>query len=556
MRKCWNLFLGPALLYLAAFLALTYPAVLQFRSHVWAGAGDGLQMVWNIWWVDHAVTQLHQWPWYTRMLHYPEGTSLLVHTMHPLKGFMAIPLLRLLSLTTTYNTLIVFSFVMSGLTAFWLARAVVRSYVLALIGGFVFSFSNYHFAHAQGHMQLVSMEWIPLFVLCWMRVMQAPRIRTALAASGALFLVLLCDHYYFLYGVLVGGFMVLWEMGRQRRPLLPLQEPYRLPLIAFAACTVLTSGWLVGATLLFLRTEPQGYFFNASEFGMDALALLIPGGHWRFHPLTEWYWSRIPGKIHGNSVHLGLGVLTLVTAAIVGRGRHPEARPRFWLAMGTVFAVLALGPRLTIAGWEVPYLGDWNVPLLRMPYTLLARVIPGLDVGARPVRLVIITILCASVLAPLGLRACWQRGGLARALAVAALLLMLVEFLPSPLPQTRIPPPAFVSALADRRDGGAVFDAVNPEARAMYFQTIHEHPISFGYISRAHASLSRAKAEKEAVYASGRLADLRDHFGFRYLVAPPELDVPAACPEARMLSEDAVARQTLYDLGETKGTGP
>lgn len=553
MRRLWSLVLGPALLYLALFLAMTYPAVLQFRTHVWAGAGDGLQMVWNLWWVDHAVTDLHQLPWHTQMLHYPEGTSLLVHTMHPLKGFMAIPLLRILSLTACYNTLVVFSFVMSGLTAFWLVRGVAGAGVPALLGGFIYTFSNYHFAHAQGHMQLVSMEWIPLFVLCWYRLMRAPRIGTALAASGALLLVLLCDHYYFLYCVLVGAFMLAWEMGRRRRLLLPLQAPYRLPLVVFAVCTLLTSGWLVGATLLFLRTEPQGFFFNASEFGMDALALLIPGGHWRFHGLTEWYWSRIPGKIHGSSVHLGCGVLGLVAAAIAGRRRLPEAHVRFWLAMGAVFAVLALGPRLTIAGWEVPYLGDWNVPLLRMPYTLLARVIPGLDVGARPVRLVVIAILCASVLAPLGWRVCWQRGGAARAAAVAALLLMLVEFLPSPLPQTRIAPPAFVPVLASRPDGGAVFDAVFPEARSMYFQTIHEHPISFGYISRTHASLGRAKAEKEAVYASGRIAELRDRFGFRYLVAPPALDVPAACPGAVLLSEDAAAHANLYDLGETKG---
>jgi hypothetical protein len=99
-------------------------------------------MVWNVWWVDKAVSELHQQPWFTQYLHHPHGTHLLVHTFHPLKGLMAIPLLRFLSLGETYNVLVLFSFVMGGITAFWLALRVSKAYWPSIVGGFVFSFSN------------------------------------------------------------------------------------------------------------------------------------------------------------------------------------------------------------------------------------------------------------------------------------------------------------------------------------------------------------------------------------------------------------------------------
>ena len=159
--------LVPGLIYLVTFVAVTFPAILNFSSHYWCGPGDGLQMVWNIWWANRSITELHQLPWHTTALFYPEGTHLLVHTFHPLKGLMATVMLPFLSLAQTYNTLIIFSYVMTGLSMMWFAYSVCKSYWPSVVGGFVLSFCNYHFAHTQGHMQLISMEWIPLFLLLW-----------------------------------------------------------------------------------------------------------------------------------------------------------------------------------------------------------------------------------------------------------------------------------------------------------------------------------------------------------------------------------------------------
>jgi hypothetical protein len=41
---------------------------------------------------------------------------------------------------------------MGGLTAFWLAYSLTGAYWGSWVGGAVFTFSQYHFMHADGHL--------------------------------------------------------------------------------------------------------------------------------------------------------------------------------------------------------------------------------------------------------------------------------------------------------------------------------------------------------------------------------------------------------------------
>ncbi|HYV09319.1 MAG TPA: hypothetical protein VE980_00200, partial [Pyrinomonadaceae bacterium] len=162
-----QLFVIPLLFYFACFYLLTFPQLHQFSTHYFTDEGDGLGNIWNLWWTNKAITELHQYPWHTTFLYYPYGTSLLSHTLNPFNGLLAIVLLRLMTQVQAHNFIVVFAFVVSGVTAFFLAREFTKSFAACLIAGFIFTFSEYHFSHAQGHLNLLSMEWIPLFVLCW-----------------------------------------------------------------------------------------------------------------------------------------------------------------------------------------------------------------------------------------------------------------------------------------------------------------------------------------------------------------------------------------------------
>jgi hypothetical protein len=108
---------APAAIYFVCFSVLTFPMVTLFSSHFFTDQGDGLQNVWNLWWVNEAVTVRGQLPWHTDYLHHPWGVTLLPHTLNAFNGFIGIPLQLFLTLKQTHNIIILFSFVVGGLTA-------------------------------------------------------------------------------------------------------------------------------------------------------------------------------------------------------------------------------------------------------------------------------------------------------------------------------------------------------------------------------------------------------------------------------------------------------
>jgi len=393
----------PILIYFILFCILTYPLIFKFHTYLFADTGDGLQNVWNIWWVNKAVTLLHQSPWYTTYLHYPQGTSLLGHTLNPFNGFFGIFLLKFLSLIETHNVIVIFSFVIGGLTAFWLAYSLTKSYFSSFIAGYIFTFSQYHFMHAEGHLQLVSLEWIPLFILIWYLLIIKPTISRAILSAVVLFSVLLCDHYYFLYCFLTAILMILWYAFSTKDFLFFLKKRYLPVFSIFIFVCLITSGILVASLLQLNRQDPLLGSHNPSAFSLDLLAPFIPGGHWRFASLTQFYWSRLPGNINESSVYIGLSVIFLIGYVWFNRKKCHLQVPSLplWYVILFFFGIMALGPALHIVG-KCIYAGI-------MPYDILQILFPPLRLSGCPVRMMVMVMLSASVISAIGLCMLFQR---------------------------------------------------------------------------------------------------------------------------------------------------
>jgi hypothetical protein len=499
----------PALIYFAIFAILTFSSLEQFSTHFLTGPGDGMQNVWNLWWVNHALTELHQSPWRSPYLHSPAGVSLVAHTLNSFNGFLGTALLTVLTLVQTFNTIVVFTFVAAGVTAFHLCRSLTRSWVPSLIGGFVFTFSSFHFAHAQEHMQLTSLEWIPLFALSWLWLNQRPSMLRGVAAAGALVAVFLCDYYYFFYCVLFGAFFVCWQLWRARSIAYVLE---RERLRAWAAFTVV----VLVATLPFIvslislnANDPLYGAHDPRTYSLDLLAPLIPGGHWRFNGLTHSYWSRLPGNIDESSVHLGFAVCGLITYVAIARKRVILPLRGFWFATLAIFAILALGPRLHVWGFEIPH--------LPLPYVLMEIFLPPLRLAGCPVRMMVMVTLVAAVLTAVAIHALWADGKRQRIFAALALIVMVFEFLPTPLPTTQLPVPRYIRFLSRLPSDGAVADSVSRGTQALFFQTIHQQPLATGYVSRLPTSLHKRKMEILWALKNRSLRKLRN-LGVRYAV--------------------------------------
>jgi hypothetical protein len=528
LRALARLLALPAAFYFVAFCALTWPAMRFFSTRFFHGGGDGWYNTWALWWFDRAVSVLHQSPLYTPLIRYPFGTSLAGSELF--SAFLGILLQRLLrlNLLETHNALLVLSFVLSGLTAFWLCFGATRSLPASLVGGYLFTFCSYRFAHAEGHLPLLSTQWIPLFVHLFGAFLKAPRVRTAVGAAVAL---ALCNVYYLLFCVGAGLLFVVWHAARRRDPLFLLRRQHRGPLSAFLLATLLTSGPALAVFLAQEKGDPLLGIPLSRDLSLDLLAPLIPGGHWRFAALTQGYWSRLPGNIHESSVHLGLSVLALMIYVAWRRRRIAEPDLGFWYLLFFASLVVALGPVLHV----------WGKERFALPQALLFEKVGLLRLFSAPVRLIVMSVLAASVLVAHGLTSLWREGRRGRMVAAAFTTVLCIEYLPRPLPLSSPEMPAFVAFLQSQPGPGAVADTVSPRWNLLYHQTAHARPILFGHVAR----LPRSVAEKEAGIREILLA--RDYlrlssYGFRFLV----LRRSEAGPAARLAYADEDV--AVYDL--------
>ena len=218
--------------YLMLTLGLTYPLVTQFSRAIPGDGFDGWQNYWNLWWIKTAVLEQHTHPWFTHLLYYPTGVGLLFHTLNAFNGFITLPIQLAFGLLPAYNAAVLFSFTLGGLGAYLLARYILgprSSHLAAFAAGVIFTFSPFHIAHLLGHMQVISLEWIPFYALYLLKTVQcgseevAPRStrharrpiwRNGLLAAFFLVLVALCDWYYVLYCMILTAVVVVWVLLR------------------------------------------------------------------------------------------------------------------------------------------------------------------------------------------------------------------------------------------------------------------------------------------------------------------------------------------------------
>ncbi len=511
-------------MYLALFVALNPHLVGRFSEGFFFGGVDGFQNVWNLWWVDKSLRELHALPWYTTFLHAPSGTTLLGHTLNPFNGLLATLLLPWLTMVQTYNSIVVFSFVSGGVTAFWLCRAMTGSYAGSLLGGAIFTFSSFHFMHADGHLQLTALQWIPLFMLWWLRFCERRTWTSAVMAAFTLLLVLLCDLYYFTYCVIAGGILVLWR-GWTDRDWWFLLKPTPAPLLAgFIAPTLATAGVLLGSLVYRHATDPFFGTHSPRDLSMDLLSPFVWGYYWRFRELARPLWQPLSIYVTEASVHLGWSVIALAIYGWRKRTQVPLRHAGFWIVLIAFFGVMALGPNLKIGGHElsigpgISMMGHDDVNPLVLPYAVLWLVFPPWRLSGVPVRMMVMVQLAVAVLAAAG----WASARVSASTRVrtgvlAALVVIAIEYLPYPLPVTQAALPSYVQALAALPDG-AVIDLASNGPQALYYQTVHQKPMAFGYVSRTPTSVDQADLALSRLILTGAWDEAVRAGGFRYVI--------------------------------------
>ena len=567
-------------LHLALSLFFTWPLVLNLGGN---GLTPGFmvedrdQNLWNLWWVKTALVDLHIDPFHTNWIYWPDGVSLQFHTLNIFNGLVSIPFQGFLPLPVIYNGIVFFSFVLTGwgayrLLAYILARrpagAPAAIGAAAAVGSSIFAYSAYHLATQRGLLQLISLEWVPFYLLALLRAAhEGPGAadRRALAryfairiAPAALFLLLvaLVDWYYVMYTLLFTAFYGLFLVGlglyatfrpgtpppvadataggRRDAPAGLAGRLLRGQAAALRVVLVVVVFFVLAAPLLlpmFAELRQATYMRPAPgvavENSADLLAFFLPP---RFaHPWSglsdvrgSWPFGNNQYEVYIGYVALGLALYGLLgrrpipagPPAPAGGAPGPALPPRvFWGVGAAIFALLALGPVLQVNGVPQP----WLQP---MPYNLIER-IPGFNISRSPDRFAMPLMLCLAVLAGYGVlrlagrapggRPAWVLPG---AVGAGLLALLLVELWPAPYPQLPAPIPAYYQVLGQDPADYAILELPREDsywhgAFRMYFQTAHHKRIFYGYISREfyHPFLSSTPGFMELQYPDG-LGDL------------------------------------------------
>ncbi len=523
VRATCKWFIVPALIYLVFFFIFNPHWFTGFSNGFFLDSGDGFQNVWNIWWTDESLTQLHTNPYFTNFLQFPHGVPLITQTMNIFNGLVAIPLMSVgLSLVQATNIMITFSFVMGGVTMFWLAYHLCRSYPIALLGGFLFTFSSYHFAHALGHLQLVSLEWIPLFILLWWLLMERWQYRLAIGAAIALFLVILCDYYYFFFSVMTAAIIFFYFLATKRFSLRDTKV-WKVMATFVALCCALTGPFIVGLLLANPKHDPLQGAHPTDMFGLDILSPFIPGGQWIFSDLTAWHWKLLPGYISETSVYLGLVVIVGVIVAFLTLFKKTRAKvknirmPKWinvWWIIFFTFAVCSLGRHLRFMGKDAE-----SVPL---PYVALEKVFPPLEMSGMPIRMIIMVLLAGIIIACFVLLKLNLKTLKGKLIFGGIVLISIIEMYPKPLPLTIPEQPAYVYALKQlplNQGSGIIDNAAVSSTWALFGQTEHEKPMAFGYTTRTPRSVEEKSFHIFAAIEQGRHNELCSTYKIRYMAS-------------------------------------
>lgn len=466
-RLPWRL-----LLYAGLACVVTWPLLPRLGQEVpGADRTDLWNALWSLWQVWRAVADGAS-PLWVDLLDPPRGGRLLV--ADPLGALLALPLLPLLGLPTTYGLLVLAQVTLAGWAAHKLAADVARGQGLpaewaGVVAGVAYATAPVlRAAIHNGSSEGVGTGLAALAAWACLRAARDGGWRKATLAGLALLLAAVGSWYGAVVAFLFGGALALLGLpGGWRRTVGARLSGLALGLALVLPLAAATQALATAPDNLVRIKHPRELMTVRRSTGpADPRGFLAPGDFRSpdFREISRY------GEQFFHCSYLGWALL-------LGAGLALRRRPGtgwLWLAGGAGL-LLSMGPVVVRDGAAWIVLQDRAIPL---PYLLIER-LPGFSGLSLLYRLAQAPALALSVLAGLGF------AGLPRprAATVAAIGLVLAEgrwLCPlGSLPDTAdARPAAGLSALA-RAERGVVLNFPVVGGRAyLYEQTIHGQPMA------------------------------------------------------------------------------
>jgi hypothetical protein len=450
MTRCAHA-LGALLVYSLLAAALMWHGASL--THQLSGAGsDAYESTWFLAWWPYALTH-HVDPFFTKLIWYPIGASLLWVTSVPLFSLLGWPITAAFGPVFTYNLLIVTSPVFCAWSAYFLCRYFTRNFAAALIGGFIFGFSTYVTSQSVGALNLAAVYLVPLLLLVVLKRLDDGLSRVQAVALAAVLLLaqfLLCIEVFatvFVFGGLV--WVLAWGCLPARQVVLWrlfVDGLYTAPFVALPLAP------------LFVAMAPHYALINHPGFWpyiwvTDLTSVLLPSQFNLFGHMF-WFFNDHRGGSQENGAYFGLPLLLIL--ALFAWGQRHSPRGRYCVLVFLLCLVCSLGPYLWVGGHctgiVMPWMALVHLPLLN---------------GALPARFTLFVSLAAAVMAAMWLAQPGRRAG-----RLALGLLACVFLLPQPHPWRALPDARFFAP-------GRVEQVLGPNPRLLLLPFAINGPSSY-----------------------------------------------------------------------------
>jgi len=241
--------------YVVVAIAFSWPLPLNMSTHLTGvPGGDTGVYVWNQWVFRHEVLQEGHLPYFTdRIFALTEPTNLSLHNYTAFQNLLALPLIGILGVVTTFNVIYLLMTVLTAYATFLLAKHVTGHVAESWLAGALFAWSPLLVTRGTEHFSLVAAAPLAIFLLVLLKADGHERFRDALALGATEWLAASTDVYYAVYCLLIGAiFLAARVVAIQRSPQAGRSVAMRwaldvliLTMGGFIAALVVSGGWQI-----------------------------------------------------------------------------------------------------------------------------------------------------------------------------------------------------------------------------------------------------------------------------------------------------------------------
>jgi hypothetical protein len=191
--------------YVCVSVIFTWPLVTHLGTHFTGPVtGDTAVYVWNQWVFQHELLDHRSLPYFTDTIFGSQRiANLSLHNYTTFQNLLALPLIRLFGVVTTFNVVYLIMVVLTAYATFLLAFRVTRRVPESWLAGFLFAWSPFIVTRGMGHFSVAAAAPLPMFLLVLDRAAERQRVRDAVALGITVWWAASCDVYYAVYCLLI-----------------------------------------------------------------------------------------------------------------------------------------------------------------------------------------------------------------------------------------------------------------------------------------------------------------------------------------------------------------